>query len=60
MENCKNKNQKYESKLLKLNSNKAKLRLKWKPVLSFSETIQMVINWYKFYYFNKKKFTRLF
>ena len=50
----KTKKPKYESKLLKLNSNKAKLRLKWKPVLSFSETIQMVINWYKFYYFNKK------
>lgn len=50
----KTKTHKYESKLLKLNSNKAKLKLKWKPVLSFSETIQMVINWYKFYYFKKK------
>ena len=44
----------YESKLLKLNSDKAKYNLKWKPVLSFKETIQMSINWYKYFYLKKK------
>tara|TARA_B100001123_G_C15337708_1_gene1033504 strand:+ start:4324 stop:5427 length:1104 start_codon:yes stop_codon:yes gene_type:complete len=45
----------YESNLLKLNSNKAKKQLKWKCILSFTETISMVAEWYKNYYFNKKK-----
>ena len=42
-----------ESKLLKLNSNKAKKLLKWSTKLSFSETISMTINWYKKFYTNK-------
>ena len=47
-----NKNRKgfYESNLLKLNCNKAKIKLKWKCVLSFKETINMVADWYKNYY----------
>ena len=40
----------YESNLLKLNSNKAKIKLKWKCILSFAETISMVADWYKNYY----------
>ena len=48
----KDKNQK-ESRLLKLNSTKAKKLLGWKTVLDFEETIQMTVEWYKNYY-NKK------
>ena len=44
----------FESDLLKLNSNKAMKKLNWKSVLTFAETINLVINWYKNYY-NKKK-----
>ena len=40
----------HESNLLKLNCNKAKTKLKWKSILSFAETINMVANWYKSYY----------
>jgi CDP-glucose 4,6-dehydratase len=42
----------YESGLLRLNCTKAKKILKWKTVLSFNETIQMVANWYSNYYSN--------
>ena len=45
----------YESNLLKLNCNKAKIYLKWKSILSFKETINMVANWYKSYYSHPKK-----
>jgi len=45
----------YESNLLKLNSNKAKTKLKWKSILSFAETIGMVAEWYKSYYSKPKK-----
>ena len=44
----------YESNLLKLNCNKAKINLKWKSILSFKETINMVSDWYKNYYSKKK------
>ena len=45
----------YESNLLKLNINKAKIKLKWKSVLTFKETISMVAEWYKNYYLNPKE-----
>ena len=45
----------YESNLLKLNSNKAKTKLKWKCILSFTETVNMVADWYKNYYLKSKK-----
>ena len=45
----------YESKLLKLNSGKAYKILKWECFMSVDETINMVVNWYKFYLSNKKK-----
>tara|TARA_B100000579_G_scaffold82656_1_gene64415 strand:+ start:413 stop:1516 length:1104 start_codon:yes stop_codon:yes gene_type:complete len=44
----------YESNLLKLNSNKAKKILKWKCILSFKETIRMIAEWYRNFYFKKK------
>ena len=42
-----------ESNLLKLNSTKAKKKLKWTNKLSFNETIKMTAEWYRMYY--KKK-----
>ena len=51
----KNEKNFYESNLLKLNCNKAKTKLKWKSVLSFHETINMVADWYKSYYSKPKK-----
>ena len=51
----KNEKNFYESNLLKLNCNKAKAKLKWKSVLSFYETINMVAGWYKSYYSKPKK-----
>lgn len=50
----KTKKAKYESQLLKLNSNKAKKYLNWESKLRFSETINLAIEWYKFYYKKKK------
>ena len=50
----KRKNIFYESNLLKLNTNKARTKLKWKSVLTFNETISMVAKWYKNYYSNSK------
>ena len=48
------KNTKYnESKLLKLNSKKAKKILKWECLLSFKETVKIVTLWYKNYYIKK-------
>ncbi len=49
----KEKGDKKESKLLKLNSLKAKKILKWEPVLSFQKTVEMTALWYKAFY-NKK------
>ena len=46
----------YESKLLRLNSNKAKKKLGWKPVLNFEASVKMIINWYKNYIYRKKTF----
>ena len=44
----------YESKLLKLNSNKAKLKLNWVTNLNFKETIKMTTDWYKNFYEKKE------
>ena len=57
--NKKNKNSFYESNLLKLNISKAKTILKWKGVLTFKETISMVVEWYKNYYLNPKKIYKI-
>ncbi len=45
----------FESNLLKLNCNKAKNILKWRCILTLTETISLVANWYKKYYTNPKK-----
>ncbi len=44
----------YESKLLKLNSNKALKFLGWRCFFNANQTINMVIDWYKFYLDHKK------
>lgn len=48
-----NKFEMHESKFLSLNITKAKKELEWKPKLTFDETIQLTVNWYK-NFFNKK------
>ena len=50
-----NKNFK-ESKLLQLNSIKAKKTLNWKCKLNFEETIKLTVQWYKTFYFDKRNF----
>lgn len=49
-----------EANLLKLNSNKAKSNLGWKPILNFSTTAQMVSNWYKSFYSQKSIYVQNF
>tara|TARA_B100000242_G_C43019954_1_gene474582 strand:+ start:449 stop:1540 length:1092 start_codon:yes stop_codon:yes gene_type:complete len=43
----------FESKLLKLNSSKAKKLLNWNSILKFDETIELVSSWYKNFYLNR-------
>lgn len=40
----------YEAGLLKLCCDKALHRLGWKPILSFSENVEMTANWYRTFY----------
>ncbi len=47
-----NKNQ--EKKILRLNSNKAKNKLKWKSRLSFQEMVSLTSSWYKDFLKNKR------
>ena len=42
----------YESSLLKLNCDKSLHYLGWHAVMSFTETVSMTAEWYKFYYQN--------
>ena len=51
----KDKSIEYESKLLKLNSAKAKKYINWEPILQFDETAKMTVSWYKDYYKNPSK-----
>ena len=51
----KEKNNKKESKLLKLNSNKSKHLLYWEPILKFNESVKLTADWYKLYYSKKTK-----
>ena len=44
----------YESKLLKLNSTKAKKKLKWTPMIDLEDTAKMTTVWYKNFYLKKK------
>jgi CDP-glucose 4,6-dehydratase len=48
-----------ESSLLKLNSKKANIKLKWKSVLKFRETVFLVSDWYKNFYKDPKKTQKL-
>ena len=50
----KNLKEKYESKLLKLDSSKARKKLKWVPKINFNETVKMTASWYKNFYAKKK------
>ena len=50
----KSKKKYFESGLLRLNCKKANKLLKWKTVLKFDELMDMVADWYKHYYLNKK------
>ena len=47
-----------ESKLLKLNSQKASKLLKWKCVLNFQQTIELVLDWYRNFYYIKGDFRK--
>ena len=49
----------FENKLLQLDSRKSKKQLKWKSVLTFDETIELTVDWYRKYLENKnmKTFT---
>ena len=49
----KNKNF-HESALLQLDCTKARLRLKWQPILSFDEVLEFTTSWYKTFYENEK------
>ena len=48
-----------ESKLLKLNSKKSQKLLRWKCVLSFTQTLNLVLDWYKHYY-EKNEYETIF
>ena len=49
----KNKNF-HESQLLSLNIEKAYKELSWKPRLTLKETINFTVDWYKYYFLDKK------
>ena len=40
----------FEAGLLKLNCDKANLKLDWQPTLYFKETVSMTVDWYRKYY----------
>ena len=42
-----------ESDLLKLNCDKALVKLSWEPVWGFNETINQTVKWYKYFYEKK-------
>ena len=44
----------YESSHLSLNSSKTLKKLKWKTLLKAKEAIEMTLDWYSFYYKNRK------
>jgi CDP-glucose 4,6-dehydratase len=51
----KENNNKYESLLLKLNCDKALNFLKWETVMNFKDTVELTIEWYKYYYTNSNE-----
>ena len=48
-----------ESKLLRINSNKAMKILKWRCILSFEEMTKYLSDWYRFYYNKKSKMSEI-
>ena len=55
-----NKNKLFkESNLLRLNIQKVKKVIKWKPILKFEECIAMTINWYRYFYLKSKDMSDL-
>ncbi len=44
----------FESELLRLNCSKAKKILKWRSILKFEETMELVAIWYRSFYSNSK------
>ena len=48
------------SKLLKLNSKKAKKDLKWECKLSFRDTVELMLEWYKNFYGGNKNMKKIF
>ena len=55
-----NKNKLFkESNLLRLNIQKVKKVIKWKPILKFEESIAMTINWYRYFYLKSKDMSDL-
>lgn len=48
-----NANKKHEAQSLKLDSNKARRLLGWRPKLSLNETLKLTFDWYKYYYDKK-------
>lgn len=48
-----------ETKLLSLNIHKSKKYLKWKPKLSFKQTLKLTANWYECYLKDKKNIQKL-
>tara|TARA_A100001011_G_scaffold274743_1_gene284238 strand:- start:3501 stop:4574 length:1074 start_codon:yes stop_codon:yes gene_type:complete len=55
----KNKKNYIENTLLKLNSTKSKSILGWRSILTFKQTINLTINWYKKYYLKEKNVFKL-
>ena len=49
----------FESKLLQLNSSKAKKLLNWNSILKFDETIELVTSWYKNFYSNRNLINKI-
>ena len=45
----------HEAGLLKLNCDKALFKLNWQSTLDFKETVEMTIDWYKYYYDNRQE-----
>ena len=48
-----------ESDLLKLNCDKALVKLSWEPVWGFNETINQTVKWYKYFYEKKGELLKI-
>lgn len=48
-EDISDKNKHYEAGLLKLDITKARQKLKWEPLLDFTKTLNLTVEWYKNY-----------